>query len=645
MSNFSGHIALKGRESSEFEQFRGDNSILYSTKGMSTHPTTPISFDRHKDEAKAIFYHLRSTTWMHKFPCSNKLLKLWIEWLQYFTYFWSFTDGEKAISLEDIFEGCLLGGPDFAAWLKKTRAYSLQAKWALNKTNLPEEYVLEDWECYDSLPPESSLIHWIEEVNDFPWSLIPLRVKQTKEEIFVLMEHTICTELPSHLRIYGMKNVYSVIKPSKVYDPNLPKKSKTRLMRDIFLDLQDPEEGWHGKRVTIQAMPGGCRDGTVATPSTLLKIKLASEIFKHLCEANIYSAMASHRLSRKRINRVRQNGKLFLHWDFKKVGLCCPRVNFLALAMVIEKYFAINMDWFDFEHLYVTDGKATISTARGYALGWMNEGITIVIIHWLLMFFRQIPEWKNKFDFVVFNDDVEIAIKHEMNDYDMTVLKISLLEHFKLLDVPCSTKKIFFSRQSIFLEEYWDPDIDDELPKNSIAARMYAKAIMNSIPFVRKTFVNIASQIWIEPVIINLIKSRTKKEFDNVPRWYDESFADFDSGGWFTSYEDNFRPILRDNPNYAFLAQQLAKAVIEIDTKKIDTKFKWRDTQNKSLNMMSAAHGPLWYETPREEFDESFQSLETFEESLASMSLLSRQHANLEDLARSLYETSRQGIG
>lgn len=576
----------------------------YPYKGKArTHPTSTLVFVEHSAEARKIYYALRKLGWDADFPCSSPLLKLWVQWLQYFTRFWWMLPIGKCFTRSEIFYGNLIEGPSFAAFVKKCRFYTMQYHIALENMAIDEQYILDGWEGYDSIPPESNFIHWEEEIDDFPWCLIEPTYKVDIDYHSTGMTELLGKFFNKDLILAGVTNFLSFIKVSKVYDPSRPPgRSRTRLMRELLVDPGSIKPGWVGLRTKIQAMPAGGRDSSIATPSTLVKIKLAHEIFIQLCQSNAYSAMASHDTQERRVNRVRSAGKIFLHWDFKKLGLVCQREWFLSLAKAVQETYHIDMSWFDFDSLTVINGKRAIETKRGFALGWMNEGVTLVIIYWFLLFFRRIPSWEKYYDFIVFNDDVEIAIRKEIPISEMDVLKESLLAHFESLGVPCSIKKIFFSTQSIFLEEYHSPSGPYDFEKNSMAVRLYAKAAINSLPVARKAFLAEATQIYVDADIVKEIVSRTVVEFDP-----DEKSWAVDAGGFKHFVESGLNSITK-HPAQLSLASELSAIVPTVQTTKFATDFSWKkalDAQNKIASQSTLYHD---CELPLQEYRDSFVS-------------------------------------
>lgn len=563
-------------------------------------PTEVLSFRKYQDETKKVYFYLRKAGWDAKVSTSSKTLDLWIEWLQINTKLYDYIPIKSRCLLRgDYFHGNLLLGPSFTEWLKKARHYTMQYNIALDDTSIPDEYVVEGWAGYDSFLPETSLIHWEEEINDFPWSFIKLRYQIDENYNIHLFKSMLEKFGPKNLHLSGTYDFLRLIKASKFFDPVT---GKSRFMRDFIPSVDRPHEGWIGKRVKIQALPGGGRDGTMATPSTLIKIKLSAEIFLKICQTHPNSAMCDNLTQTKRIQKLRSRGKVFLHWDFKKVGLTADRRYFICLAKAVQSVYGIDMSWFDFDELVIFDEDRAYKPSRGYALGWMNEGITLVIIRWIAEFL-QLKKLDKLVDFLVFNDDVEIALLWEASRHEMFILKSSLLEFFKEKDIPCSIKKIFFSHASIFLEDYFDPYDEYDFEKRSVATRIYSKAMITSLPFMRKSYLSIASQLWKEQDIIDLIISKTKKEFKGFSF---EEILPFESGGFFYSFKDGLNQALIERPIYTLYSYFMSTHV-KVDLKVPEFKsFSWYSSKKAEERLVNEAQSHYWSQVPQEDIDECF---------------------------------------
>jgi hypothetical protein len=384
------------------------------------------------------------------------------------------------------------------------------------------------------------------------------------EEFGMTAKAAILRHGPKSLELTGLRNVMKYVKASKAV--NLLG-GKSFLLRDIVTGLTAPGRGWWGRRTKILSYPGSSRDASMADPDTLVKIKLSYEIFYKLCETDPNSAMCSHLVQEKRISRLHTN-KLFLHFDFKKIGLYLPRRYLISVMQHIGDVYDIDVSWFDFNDLYIESEGHTYATKRGYALGWMNEGVTLVIIYIMRSFLKK---YQINFDFLVFNDDVEIGFPQDLPESEQQLIRTLLINYFQEADIACSVKKIFFSKVSIFLEEYYSPGpCKFSLEKRSLATRIYAKAACCSYPFLRKSYVNIASQLWFSDEITRQIISNTRAEFPASP--IPESRLPFELGGFFTYRKDGFNTLLVDFPNLLYMLPYF-KIDVPIETTQLKTGF------------------------------------------------------------------------
>jgi len=544
---------LNTSEEEEYISSLRQSSPSYTGKGKLP-PTVVLKFSKFKSQAKKIFdaWNFYGFSYdLGRFPME---LKVWAEFLKHNILFWDMIPIRKCMTPLEVAYGCLVQGPDFAAFLKKARAFTMQHHIAHGDTAVNEDYILDGWEGYDSIIPESSLIHWEEEVDDFPYSMIPLSKSSYSMSEFASTCHAgIVKYGPTRLQIDGLKNIMRFVKASKAANTS---KGKSFFLRDIITSLGVPGSGWWGRRTIIQSFPGSSRDASMAEPETLTKIKLSAELFLKMCESDPNSAMCSHKIQRARINRL-QGCKMFLHLDFKKVGLYLPRRYLISVMEEIGNIYELDVSWFDFEKLYIESEGHTYAVPRGYALGWMNEGVTLVIIYLIRSFLKK---YQLEFEFLVFNDDVEIGFRKIPPETEMQLIRNLLIDFFQRADIAVSLKKVYFSEVFIFLEEYSDQSQSGyNFEKRSVATRIYAKAAISTYPFMRKSYINIASQLWFSKDIVTELISKTHLEFpdSSIP----ESRLPFEIGGFFTFKRDGFNTLLVQFPNHVHLVEKFRTKV------------------------------------------------------------------------------------
>jgi hypothetical protein len=601
-----------------------------------------MKFEKHKTEARQTFFKLRSEGWFtNPVWIKSPILRHWVVWLQTILKFYEHVECSKCFTTGDYFEGNLLEGPDFTAYVKKARAYTMQFNIAIEDVSIPEEYILDGWTGYDSILPESCFIHWEEEIDDFSWCMLPLKVHVNKKKEIAEFSELLKREGPQTLYLTAGTSKLSHVKASKTFDPS---SQKSFYYREVFLENKI-SEGWYGKRTKIQAFPGGGRDATMASPSTLLKIKFSADIFKKLCDSFKNSAMTGQKLQNQRIAGLWKKGKVFLHWDFKKMGLTCPRAYIMALAGAVAKVYNIDMDWFDFDDLYVQDGKETYKTQRGFALGWMNEAITIVIIKWIKTY-QLAHKLEKVFDFMVFNDDVELAFLNDTSVAEINIIKRSLCDFFEKIDVPLSVRKIYASKTSIFLEEYSNHDSTYSFEKRTVAVRLYAKAAMCSYPFMRKSYINVAYKLWsCEDILKELIR-RTPKESD----YLNEAVIPFSCGGFFDDRMNTLDYGLVNHPRLVSVAIELSRVSVELETEA------WKKGYDPK-KAESAAAGRMYYsrttvsgemELPTDEKADAFSfnlDMDSIEVRLESDNTVNPVYRELFNFLREIETTKPRGVG
>lgn len=580
-------------------------------------PLAVLQFEKHKSEAEYAYRWIRKHS--RKVPPGlSPQFEAWLAFLLKSLSYWELIPIGQPLGFYDYLYGNLITGPSFATWLKKVRAYTLQANIAIGDVAVPEEYYIPGWEGYDSFYPETGLIHWEEEIDDFPFSMYPVSEDKIPKRIETYCYEELMARGPKDLPLVGTSDVLRFVKASKGYTLD---KNRSLFIRDFISELGKPNSIWWGKRCKIQAMPGGARDTAMSEPNTLIKIKLANEIFIKICEDHPNSAMASKSLQSRRISRLWKS-KFFLHLDFKKVGLMLPRAYLLALGKSIESVYGIDMSWYlGIKDIYVQSEGETFRTARGYTLGWMNEAVTLIIIILIRKFLSILSL---KLDFLVFNDDVEIALPESWIDYPEScyVFKTLICRFFEERDIFVSIKKTYCSRESIFLEEYHAPESRFDFQKRSIATRIYAKAAVSTYPFLRKSYVNIASQIWFCSDIISEIVDYTKPEFPLLIS--DETGLPFEAGGFFSCFESGFNTLMTEYPGAVWLASLLSEysqEPIETSKPKFDFSIKKHD---RNLDIDVSKHRftvPAGLSAVLEELKETFHQ-DSDEELLARVEAL-----------------------
>lgn len=273
----------------------------------------------------------------------------------------------------------------------------------------------------------------------------------------------------------------------------------------------------------------------MADPDTLAKLKLCHAFFAELCEHADFSAMSTH--ADERLEKVLTR-KLFQHLDFKKAGLTVPRRYFVIIAEEMKSR-GMNL-WFleDIRDIYLDIDGQVFETKRGFCLGWLNEGLTILIGILLRM-------WRKTYgincDFIVFNDDVLIGTQDADPERFCVLLDTSLVEYFFSYDIFVSEKKIFTSKSAVFLEEYYmSSDCKLDMRKRQIGSALFAKAFCSSYTWEAKMYSEAGYTYWENDSLLEEI----------MQRGYEYSHREVEmpymSGGWITSRRDGLNTALEE---------------------------------------------------------------------------------------------------
>jgi len=461
--------------------------------------------------------------------------------------FWESIPIPKCLTKQEIIEGCLTMGPDFAKWLKKCRDYTYISCVGEGATDIPEEHILEGYKGYDSIFRESDLLFWAEETDDLGWSFIPTKTVDTKE--FREEANAFLREVLPKCR-FSEKYSLEWIKASRAYDP---KRGKAIPLRDGILNLSEIGQGFFGKRTKIYPFPAGARDTVMADPDTLAKLKILQQFFAELSEHSENSGMSS-KLS-ENLDRVLKR-KLFHHLDYKKVGLTFPRIYFKIIGEECEKLGFRVPFLDDIQDTYILDGEDVVKTHRGFCLGWMNEAMNIASIIFLRLW-RKI--YNLNVDFVTFNDDVIIGDQDRDPVTYGGLIKFCLREFFLSYDIFVSDKKIFTSKAAQFLEEYYyGEEYGLDMEKRQIGTALYAKSFCTPFVWEAKMFCSVAFEYYPNNDLLEFCREGRYEESPS------EAERPYIAGGWVTPFYNGLDASLMNEEDLRYIIALRSVRCMEI---------------------------------------------------------------------------------
>jgi len=436
--------------------------------------------------------------------------------------FWEQFSGGKIMEKTEIYYRCLTMGHEFTEWVKKTRSTCYRASTAETDTDIDEEYFSSRYTGYNSLIHERYLIHWddTKDIDDVKYSFIETGVSRKKEfrelvdqfwEDFRLDELEFSTEF----------DMIGSLKNTKMYDPVL---KKTSLMRDFWSSDIDVRTPYYAKRVVVPTTPGSTRDTGVGDPSTILKVKQLNALARVISERVPYSANTDAKTANKRLKRVLKKNS-FLHLDFKKFGLTFPRELMNELIKKIGESSGIDVSHLLIHQFTVEIDGECYSTHRGTMLGWLDSINSIcvsIILHALAK--------ELKFDFITFNDDVEISkFCASSPKQTLELLRMAVLTTIDFFDIPISLNKTFGSHASVFLERYAYYDrYGIDMYKEQLTVDAYSKSCVTTQPWQAKFFFAAAEQ-WTKSEYarercISTLPVEFRRDEISLPLW---------SGGWY----------------------------------------------------------------------------------------------------------------
>jgi hypothetical protein len=488
-------------------------------------PHGTVKYDRVQEEVKILidhYFNFGYGTWPYtklsssfrkhvaKFRAS---LDLWEQFSQF-----------KVFSKDEIYVRCLREGHAFTEFIKKARATCLRGKTSETDTDIEEEYYFDEYTGYDSIINERYLIHWddTEEVDDVKYAFIPQT--RNRDADFEEMLDAFWEDFSLHNIDWPVEfDMIGALKNTKMYDPI---KKKTFLMREFWDKKINPSDSYFAKRSVVPTTPGKTRDTGVGDPSTVLKVKQLNMFARAISEHVPYSANAPAHVCNARLKRVLKKN-LFLHLDFKKFGLTFPRRMLNILIRKIGKESGIDVSHLIIENFTIEIDGTCYHTERGTVLGWLdsiNSLVVSVILH-------DLSKRGLEFDFITFNDDVEISKRGVSAPKEtLELLRLAVIAELDSFDIPISMGKTYGSRASVFLERYayYTEEYGLDMYKEQLTVDAYAKSLVTEFPWQAKLFFAAANQ-WTKSQYatdrcINTCPVEFRKEENTLPLY---------AGGWF----------------------------------------------------------------------------------------------------------------
>jgi len=514
-------------------------------------PSGTVSFEKTKEERSLLIDHFLKSGY-NTFPSK----KLSISFKRHVSLFrasldlWEQMTTGHSMSKDELYYRCLTEGPSFTEWVKKARAMSFVAATAETDVEIDEDYLLHNYSGYNSLLSERYFIHWddTDEIDDIKYAFIPSERKREndfRQMVRNLFDEHRISDLDASKEfdmIRGLKN-------SVMYDP---KKKKSSLMREFWSEEIDASGPYFATRRVVPVHPSGTRDTGVGDPGTVLKVKQLNELCRLISERLPYSANAPSRVCNSRLKRVLKRNT-FLHLDFKKFGLTFPRHLMNIVIEEMGEYLDIDTSHLIINDFFVEIDNETYKTSRGTMLGWLDCVNSIAVC--AILFNLSVNE-KLNFDFITFNDDVEIS-KFAKSDIKGTLelLRIAVVTELSSFDIPISLKKTFGSKCSVFLERYaYYSQYGIDMYKEQLTVKAYAQSLVSEFPWQAKMFFS-AAEMWTKnSYATDRCISTCPEEFPievNSSLW---------SGGWFIRRKNGLDQSLIETTRIGYLlGLELAK--------------------------------------------------------------------------------------
>jgi len=495
-------------------------------------PTGFISWEENKLDIDKILSRFRNKGYTAGIPKNiDEDLQRHVEYFRNCLDIYDHMFEDTVFCRDELYYRCLAEGPAFTTYVKKCRAFSLQDKIALDANKIPDEYVLERYSGYDSIFHERYLIYWDDsnDTVDWPYSLIdtkPINEEKFQEAVDELLQGIGCTD-------YCEPDYISLYEPIAKKVTSLANKGKTVLLKDAWKPMTSSlsQEWWATRRV-VPTYPGSTRDTGVPDVETLCKVKLIHQHARFLSERCKHSANCSYPVMNTRINRMKKCNR-FIHIDFKKFGLTANRQTANILLRRLGKS---NLQINDF---YLETEDEIYKTSRGSVLGWLDPLIALCIIA-ILLKLKKDNNWTDM-DFIGFNDDFEIGFSHTTNVEKLEDRKRIILDELEEFDYILSYRKIYISKESIFLEQYnkfENNKLGLTMSKMQLTVGYFAKSLSTPYSWEAKLYHALGHRYVRSKWISSICKETIKQLF---PDEYDKPV---ELGGWEYSLENNISTCL-----------------------------------------------------------------------------------------------------
>lgn len=449
--------------------------------------------------------------------------------------FWEVFSKSKVFCKDEIYFRCLTEGHTFAETVKKTRSTCYRAFTSETDNDVEEQYYSEAYDGYNSILHERYLIHWDDThvIDDIKYCFMP--VGQSRKYEF----QRLLNEMWDDFRLDELEwpdefDMLASLKNTRMYDPVTKKSS---LMREFWDSGVDPRGPYFAKRTVVPTEPGTTRDTGVGDPGTILKVKQLNALARIISEKLPYSANAPAHTANGRLKRVLKRD-MFLHLDFKKFGLTFPRELMNVLIEKIQESSGLDLDHLIIRQFYVEIDKEVYSTSRGTMLGWLDSINSICVSAILHRLAKDL-----KFDFITFNDDVEISKRGSEYKDTLELLRAAVLSTIDFFDIPISINKTFGSRASVFLERYAYYDrYNIDMYKEQLTVKAYARSCVASHPWQAKLLFAAADQ-WTKSTYardrcIDTCPVEFRKVENTLPLW---------SGGWYIRRKNGLDLALKES--------------------------------------------------------------------------------------------------
>jgi hypothetical protein len=473
---------------------------------------------------------------------------------------------KNAMTPRQIIRGCLLMGPDFFDYYKsEVREAMYRGVGAREPITCEYIYGPPDkdyWDGPDSWFDMRFTIFWDLKSDDAKYMFTEDGEDTLLDEgMLESFKFSLMSILPEEIRIKESVSSCFNVGSAKSFDPEDPDKKRIPEWLECYgetgIDEGPPIN--YVKGVQIPKCAGETRDGVTIPPLTkrcLTKVgKAISQILSKCAYKYRHPTGMSYEQVDGKLQHLAKKYAVFLCQDFEKIGLTLPThivVEVLDLCYSISEYEPFLEAKTFFKELQYHNGTEYQKTLRGYCLGLLNEGMTLVQ---LALHHMVCSDLSTDHDGIFLNDDAVVGFQDRefASRYAESDATICLG-----LGIPRKDTKSFMADGFfVFCEEYYREEV---IPKTVLRKCAYNSCYyMPTIHRAKMLFCSIAMNMGLDESKLEPLVEYWGYEF-----YEGEHLSSYEFGGWHYVFENGYNTacVYYDNDSFEYWAYHALKQTL-----------------------------------------------------------------------------------